>query len=405
MTFEAALNALWPHGDEHILGLKQGIIATSRDVFERYGLTSPLVIAHAMAQFSEECGDGAEVVENLNYTSASRIVDVWPARFTTASAVAYVRNPQKLADKVYNGRMGNRPGSDDGYNYRGRGGAQTTGRIGYETLSKKVGLDLIANPDLVNDPAHFLECAVADFVICGCLPFAEKNDIRGVTHHLNGGYTNLADRQTWLKRWKIALDVGETAVAAEPGLGIGDKGWEVEAAQKQLSALGYQVGKVDSDFGNGTRNAVLAFQADNGLPTTGRVDDATKVALATSPPKPVAEERAATTEADLRASGSGTIKDADKLVTGAKITGTVAAITGAHQGGLLDSIGISDVSDVPGKLSMFKEIASGVGDALTFVEGNLWIVIVIVAAAAVWYGCSIRKRRVDDHRAGLNMGR
>jgi len=41
-------------------------------------------------------------------------------------------------------------------------------RPGYGKLAAKTGLDLLNNPDLVNDPRYFLECAVADFVLCGC---------------------------------------------------------------------------------------------------------------------------------------------------------------------------------------------------------------------------------------------
>jgi putative chitinase len=68
---------------------------------------------------------GTEVVENLDYT-AKRIMAVWPKPPTLVSALPYADNPQKLASKTYNGRMGNRTGSDDGWNYRDRGGTQTT---------------------------------------------------------------------------------------------------------------------------------------------------------------------------------------------------------------------------------------------------------------------------------------
>jgi putative chitinase len=133
---------------------------------------------------------------------------VWPSRFpTTASAAPYAHNPRALANKVYNGRMGNRRGSDDGWNFRGRGAVQTTGRDGYARLAAATGLDLVARPDLVIDPAHFLECGVADFVLCGCLPYARKDDLRGVTKRLNGGYIGLSERRAWVSKWKQALGI------------------------------------------------------------------------------------------------------------------------------------------------------------------------------------------------------
>lgn len=66
--------------------------------------------------------------------------------------------------------MGNRVGSDDGWNFRGRGGSQTTGRNGYERVKKQTGPDVVANPNILIDPKHFLKCAVSDFINCGCLP-------------------------------------------------------------------------------------------------------------------------------------------------------------------------------------------------------------------------------------------
>src|ERR1039458_10168745 len=104
-----------------------------------------------------------------------------------------------IADIAYGGRMGNAPPpSDDGWNFRGRGLSQTTGRNGYAALATTTGLDLLNNPDLVSTPENVLECGVADFVQCGCLPFAEQDDVRNVTVKLNGGLNGFQQRQDWL---------------------------------------------------------------------------------------------------------------------------------------------------------------------------------------------------------------
>jgi putative chitinase len=214
--FGEALSRLWPHGDEKISGLRAGIIASAPVVFAKYGITTPLLVAHVMAQISHECGAGHDAVENLNY-SAGRMMQVWPSRFPTmASAAPYAANPRALANKVYNGRMGNASGSDDGWNFRGRGAAQTTGREGYARLAKATGLDLVNHPDLVNDPLRFLECGVADFVLCGCLPFARADDVLGVTRRLNGGTIGLAQRQVWLAKWKAVLGSAPIVFAPAP---------------------------------------------------------------------------------------------------------------------------------------------------------------------------------------------
>jgi putative chitinase len=216
--FANALRKLWPSGDEKIPGLRAGIIASAPAVFARYGITTPLLVAHVMAQGSHECGAGHEVVENLSY-SAERMTQVWPSRFpSVASAAPCAHNPRVLADKVYNGRMGNRPGSDDGYNFRGQGFSQTTGRDEYERLGKLTGLDLVNHPELLIDPAHFLECGVANFVLCGCLPFAKADDLLNVTKRLNGGTVGLDQRWQWLAKWKAEL--GTTPLVLGPAVGI-----------------------------------------------------------------------------------------------------------------------------------------------------------------------------------------
>jgi putative chitinase len=154
-SFGETLSRLWPNGDCKISGLRAGIIATAPRVFQQFGITSPLLIAHVMAQISHECGAGRGVVESLNYT-ASRMMQVWPSRFPTlASATPFAGNSRALANKVYNGRRGNAVGSDDGFVYRGRGASQTTGREGYQRLANATGLDVVKNPDLVNDPRLF----------------------------------------------------------------------------------------------------------------------------------------------------------------------------------------------------------------------------------------------------------
>jgi putative chitinase len=255
---------MWPHGDTKIPGLVDGIVAAAPSVFLKYGLTSDLLVAHAMAQFSHECGAGTEIVENLNY-SAEGLMKTWPSRFDAAKAAAFAHDPEKIANEVYNGRMGNRP-PDDGWNYRGRGGSQVTGRNGYTELGDKVGLPLVNQPDLVNNPQHFLECAVADFIICNCLPSAQHDDVSGVTFHLNGGFVGLQERTEWLARWKAALNGGAPHGTV----------W----VQQSLNKLGEEPPlKIDGLFGLATVAAVKAFQQAKGLDVDGKVGPQTEAAI------------------------------------------------------------------------------------------------------------------------------
>lgn len=206
----AVLQKLWPHSDQHIPGLAEGIAAASSIIFPKYGTTAPLVIAHMFAQFSEECGAGLEMVENMNY-SAAGLLKTFPTHFTGTMAARYAHSPRLIADIAYGGWMGNAPPpSDDGWNYRGQGLSQVTGRSGMEILQKTLdahdaGLNVVQNPTLITNPKYTLECGVADYIACGCLPHAEKDDIVGETRALNGGLNGLAEREHWLALWKAEL--------------------------------------------------------------------------------------------------------------------------------------------------------------------------------------------------------
>jgi hypothetical protein len=197
-------------------------------------------------------------------------MNTWPGRFDAAKAAIFAHDQQKIVNEVYNGRLGNRVGTDDGWNYRGRGGSQVTGRDAYDKLGQKVGLNLINEPELVNHPQHFLEYAVADFVICGCLPFAVEDDVSGVTFHLNGGHMGLSARAAWLVRWKAALNLnsfgGEVHGAA----------W----AQQSLNKLGVEPAlTVDGSFGPVTAAAVMEFQRTHGLDIDAKLGPQTVAAI------------------------------------------------------------------------------------------------------------------------------
>lgn len=213
--FADALKKLWPHGDARVPGLVAGIIAAAPTVFPKYGLISKLAIAHAMAQFSEECGAGTEMQENMNY-SAARLLEVFPSHFTHAQAIAMQHQPRLIADQAYGGRNGNRPApSDDGWNCRGQGLSQLTGAGNYKALQKKFGLQVYDHPEILLDPKYALECGVGDFVMCGCLTYAERDNLVGVSSMLNCGHyvsdpakiNGFGLRHQWLALWKHAMGI------------------------------------------------------------------------------------------------------------------------------------------------------------------------------------------------------
>lgn len=104
-------------------------------------------LAYALATAHHETGGRfVPIEENMSY-SAKRMTEVWPSRFPDLeSAMAYARNPEALANRVYGGRLGNdQPG--DGWRYRGRGLVQITGRANYAKVGRLIGVDLEAFPE------------------------------------------------------------------------------------------------------------------------------------------------------------------------------------------------------------------------------------------------------------------
>lgn len=87
--------------------------------------------------------------ENMNYTTTAQLRKVWPSRFpTTASAQPFVKNPIKLANHVYGDRLGNRPGTNDGWDFRGGGIDQCTGRENYAKIGIADNPEAILRPDV-----------------------------------------------------------------------------------------------------------------------------------------------------------------------------------------------------------------------------------------------------------------
>lgn len=200
---EGRLRRLWPHAKPEIVS---GIAAAAGTVLPLHGLTSIKRLVHFMAQVSHECGGGTIAEENLYY-SAKRMTQVWPSRYPTIAAAApYAQNPRALANKTYGGRMGNRPGTDDGWNYRGRGLIQITGRDGYAQVGKIAGLDLVGNPALANEAHNLLLVAASFWTWKGLNAKADAGlteaALVACTRAVNGGTNGLADRKVWFSRWR-----------------------------------------------------------------------------------------------------------------------------------------------------------------------------------------------------------
>jgi putative chitinase len=145
-----------------------------------------------LANTEHETGGFTRFEENLTYTNPARLVKIWPSRFNLASAALYVRQPKKLAEKVYGGRFGNPPGR--AWDYRGGGWIQTTFYDNYAAAQKVTGLPLLDHPELLHDPLTSLEPACAYWKGRGCNQLADSDRSgRAARVRVNGGTIGLEE--------------------------------------------------------------------------------------------------------------------------------------------------------------------------------------------------------------------
>lgn len=173
------------------------VIAQIPDTAAKFGITTPLRLAHFLSQCGHESGGFKAVSENLNY-SADGLKKIFGKYFTGTLNESYARQPEKIANRVYSSRMGNGDEkSGDGFKFRGRGFIQLTGKSNYAAFDKTVSEDIIANPDLV---ATKYPLASAAFFFNNnnlwsiCDKGSDRKTVESVTKRVNGGLIGIEDR-------------------------------------------------------------------------------------------------------------------------------------------------------------------------------------------------------------------
>ncbi|MBF3563842.1 glycoside hydrolase family 19 protein [Burkholderia pseudomallei] len=138
------------------------------DAMAKFEIDTPEEIVEFLAQISHESAEG---------------------RYTLEIA----------SGQAYEGRkdLGNtQPG--DGVRYKGRGLIQCTGRTNYLLMGVLLDLDLIAHPELLEQPQYACLSAAAFWWNHKLDNLALKKDFIAVTKVINGGTNGLADRQAYL---------------------------------------------------------------------------------------------------------------------------------------------------------------------------------------------------------------
>jgi putative chitinase len=211
---------------EHMMaaGIKRDVaerwLPHVQEAMERFEISSPRQVAAWLAQTAHESAGYTALVENLNY-SADTMAVVWPTRFAEIGpnkkpkknekgknipnkfAQALHRKPEMIANAVYSNRMGNgNIESGEGWKFRGRGLKQLTGKDNHRACSEGLGVDLVANPDMLLEPKYASLSAAWFWSKNKCGPLADSGDFVALTKRINGGTIGLEDRQ---KRYKAVL--------------------------------------------------------------------------------------------------------------------------------------------------------------------------------------------------------
>ena len=185
--------------------IPDAVLAQIPDTAAKFEINTPLRLAHFLAQCGHESGGFKLVQENLNY-GAKGLLGIFKKYFPTETkALQYERKPEKIANLVYGGRMGNGPEtSGDGYKYRGRGYIQLTGKDNYTAFGKAINEDVAATPDVVATKYPLLSAAWF-FNKNGLHKIADKGAtdavVTEVTKRVNGGTIGLADRIKHFKEY------------------------------------------------------------------------------------------------------------------------------------------------------------------------------------------------------------
>jgi len=256
------------------------------DLLPKYGITTERRVAHFLSQCAHESRGFTALEENLNY-SAKALRSVFGRYFgdaPKADADEYARNPEMIANRVYNDKyrkykMGNTE-EGDGYRFRGRGLKQLTGRENYTNFGKSVGMTAEEAAEYVATPAGAIESACWFWNHRNLNDIADTDDVKRMTKIINGGSIGLEDRQ---KRYTHALKVlGMNAEALQADdddiedilddIGVLRKGSRGEGVKLMQEALGIGA---DGVFGPGTERALKEWQASNGLSADGIAGPAT----------------------------------------------------------------------------------------------------------------------------------
>lgn len=172
---------------------------------DRFEINTPERIAGFVAQCAHESGMFKSVSEGLNYKVEALKALFGRHRISEEDCNKYGRIDGKqqadqagIANAIYGGEFGKKNLGNteygDGYAYRGRGLIQLTGKANYKKAGDSLGVDLVANPDLVATPEYAALTAGWFWSANNLNALADAKDLLGMTKKVNGGTIGIEHR-------------------------------------------------------------------------------------------------------------------------------------------------------------------------------------------------------------------
>ena len=188
----------------HKLGISADWVDPLNATFSKFGIDDVRKQAAFIGQCSHESGHFKKLEENLNY-STDTLNRLFGHKFKPGEIEQYAHQPQRIANRIYANRIGNRDeASGDGWLYHGRGVIQLTGHDNFWHFGQSVGMDFVHNPAPVSQPMYAAMSGGWFWATHGCNPLAEAENWEGLTRRINGGTFGLEER---IKLMQQALEV------------------------------------------------------------------------------------------------------------------------------------------------------------------------------------------------------
>lgn len=265
-------------------------------VLPRYQINTVERAAAFLAQCAHESLEFTILEENLNY-SAAQLVKTWPKRFNAATAAQVARQPRRIAEIAYGGRMGNTQ-PNDGYLFRGQGIIQLTGRDNFTRFGQTVNRTAEQAIEYIQTKEGAVEAAAWFWKTNNLNRWVDAGDFDGLSDAINIGRKTpkIGDAHGFLdrkSRYERAVQIlsgarepaprpttvvpptppsinpvvppSATPVVGARPLRKGARGKLVTQVQEALGA------DADGSFGPKTEEAVKSWQEAQGHPVTGHL--------------------------------------------------------------------------------------------------------------------------------------